>query len=1810
MNRGLKNYTKQIQENVNNVIINVNLNEEDNNVILQIPLLETIGVNPFSSSLIFNKLSLSEDGYFGLGTKLNYYGKVIDGTDLSYQNADGSIDTYLFDKHFENKETNASLMIVSEDDYDIHQYYCLQDKYGNKKEYYEDLMYPEFIYINNEKLTLDFVSEIKTIKNEYNDEISFILNNGKVNKVIYKHNNEELQVVELEYINNIISNVKYKQNGVIVKEIDIVIDEEKIIVLDKISLYRIKLFIENNKVIKIIKGYDEEFNYSHPLQILYNKNLTTLIDDKNKKNYLFFDNDNLPLYEIDEEGNVIKFEYDKETKKLLSQSNVIPRIGLLPNLLPSLTLNKFKPDRTILVRYETVNEEYLKNVIGNETWKIENKENKKNTFTYTLPINGLAGDELTLIIWGKQYISCDKDNYVEVELSAGNQITTKFNKKEVDELFEVKILGVNPLKSYDNVTIKITLNPNTSISLGGIQLIRKESGLLYSYDENGNRISSSFGNKANNIQYENNMPSLSIGVDSSMCRYKYDNNHNLIETKTGYGVKIENKYSTTYKNNLISTEISNASKTRTIKTSKEYSSDGRFVVKEIDERNNETKYDYDALGRIIRITDGLENINEYEYNLKGLLNKIKLIKNNESNEIKYLYDERNRIKEVTLPNLEKYSFKYNEIGNISSISINDIEMFKYEYDLQTGNLIKQLYALSNEGYIFEYKDDLINKIYYLNPNQEKTLRYVYNYNKLKQIESIVDVTTSLETKYNYDEKGNVIKKECNNITLTKNYDSNNKLNGLVINNGEDNDYVLYDNKSLNEIHPEVIEEYYKQDNSYIGVFNFDTKLRSTNDKMLKSVSLENTETNIMSTFEGGIPCVDLSRNELRYNLICNEPRANYELGVMFWFKTTDFTKLKYLFCTTENGYRKRITATLETDGTVSFYVVDNDGKSYTLMKSTEKAKLNEWNFFALSFLEGQMTNGNNKCVTYMMLNDDFKIYEKEKPNFSINLSNKVFYNIGCVFDEYGGYFNFDGMISCLNVSKRLIYSIDDMAKYYYLTKMYIFDHRLSNNNINSLSINQIKVFSNIDNTFEVFPLQNNVNSLTGIKPIKFDLRQQISLDRNVTFVYNKELNKRTLACDGNKLMYGFNKKQVTVLINAFIDISKSKQYIFDSIDEDNNKVSLYRDDKNYLCAEINETVYKTKFKLNNNEWHTIGLVIGFKFGTEVNYHDQLNQMYRLNKVIFDENEEYFTSSIIEYKPFKIMIGRRINEIDITSTDGQTTYDSQPLYGRVEMLCFNDSVVDIKTIKELKNNLMSLTKTNKYDEMGTLLTTTFSKNNNEYIKKEYIYLDNSNKIKKESINLLNQTYEKSYTYDALGRIKTVVDTMFTNKVYGYDYRGFLIREPNITYTYDDNGNILTKGNTTFTYDENIKDKLIKVNNDEVIYSNDNLLNPIKYKNNTYKYEGRRLTKFNNGNKEYEYLYNDQGLRVAKTDGWDIINEYYYDEDRLIYEKTMYGDIKYLYDENNLLYGFIYNEQKYIYIRDVLQNILGIATEEGKVVVKYDYTAYGEIVEVYENTNYELSKINPFRYKGYYYDEESKMYYCKTRYYVPEWCRWLNTDSPLFLDFNNIQSTNLFSYCGNDPVNNVDPTGHSWESFWNGVGDWFSDHWVELAIGTAFIIGGAVVTALTCGAGTTAWAAFGSALLSSAIQVGAGIGTGVLVNGVSNLIQGNDFFDNVGDTIASSYMLGGILSGGSQMLSGGFRFLRAKTGFKGIDSTNFGFMSADKLYYDKPGMTVLRLGSRKGAKLAIDFGRYGIHGHIWKWSTHIPLIPGIVGISELF
>ena len=81
---------------------------------------------------------------------------------------------------------------------------------------------------------------------------------------------------------------------------------------------------------------------------------------------------------------------------------------------------------------------------------------------------------------------------------------------------------------------------------------------------------------------------------------------------------------------------------------------------------------------------------------------------------------------------------------------------------------------------------------------------------------------------------------------------------------------------------------------------------------------------------------------------------------------------------------------------------------------------------------------------------------------------------------------------------------------------------------------------------------------------------------------------------------------------------------------------------------------------------------------------------------------------------------------------------------------------------------------------------------------------------------------------------------------------------------------------------------------------------------------------------------------------------------------------------------------------------------------------------------IGNRNPFRYRGYYYDAETGLYYLQTRYYDPETGRFLNMDDLSYADPQTIHGLNLYAYCANDPVNFVDPYGTDWNNFWTGVG----------------------------------------------------------------------------------------------------------------------------------------------------------------------------------
>ena len=251
-------------------------------------------------------------------------------------------------------------------------------------------------------------------------------------------------------------------------------------------------------------------------------------------------------------------------------------------------------------------------------------------------------------------------------------------------------------------------------------------------------------------------------------------------------------------------------------------------------------------------------------------------------------------------------------------------------------------------------------------------------------------------------------------------------------------------------------------------------------------------------------------------------------------------------------------------------------------------------------------------------------------------------------------------------------------------------------------------------------------------------------------------------------------------------------------------------------------------------------------------------------------------------------------------------------------------------------------------------------------------------------------------------------------YTYDYRNFLVNDNGTAYEYDGNGNITKKGATTYTYDTVIKDRLVKVGNTPVTYSTENPLNPATYGNCSYNFKGRRLQSFTKSASTYNYIYDEQGLRTRKIAPDGSVTKYLYNGTKLAAEIAPNYRLDFLYDENDMLYGFVKDgSAKYFYARDMLQNILGIIDTNGSPVVIYQYTAYGTSTVLHDTAG--LASINPFRFKGYYFDNESGMYYCHTRYYVPEWCRWLNADHPSFLQPESLQEMNLFMYCGNNPQN---------------------------------------------------------------------------------------------------------------------------------------------------------------------------------------------------
>ena len=102
------------------------------------------------------------------------------------------------------------------------------------------------------------------------------------------------------------------------------------------------------------------------------------------------------------------------------------------------------------------------------------------------------------------------------------------------------------------------------------------------------------------------------------------------------------------------------------------------------------------------------------------------------------------------------------------------------------------------------------------------------------------------------------------------------------------------------------------------------------------------------------------------------------------------------------------------------------------------------------------------------------------------------------------------------------------------------------------------------------------------------------------------------------------------------------------------------------------------------------------------------------------------------------------------------------------------------------------------------------------------------------------------------------------------------------------------------------------------------------------------------------------------------------------------------------------------------MIAILDYTGAAVVEYTYDAWGNILSTTGSMASTLGTLNPLRYRGYVYDQETELYYLSTRYYNPETGRFLNADA-FAATGQGLLGNNMFAYCGNCPMTFFDPTG---------------------------------------------------------------------------------------------------------------------------------------------------------------------------------------------
>ena len=1171
--------------------------------------------------------------------------------------------------------------------------------------------------------------------------------------------------------------------------------------------------------------------------------------------------------------------------------------------------------------------------------------------------------------------------------------------------------------------------------------------------------SSSFSGDLVQEYNDRNQPTKSVDIFGNTTEMEYDEDGELISQRIF--IERSNIYSVSKRT------ISYSYDTITTKTTTEIDTRDQTSVEVIEINSNSLR----------SYLDPLSKKEEYGYNAYHDLIKVKESKDGTTlREQNITYNANRQIQKLVSGNGSQIEFDYNNYGLPDYIYVDDantqVELYAYENDggtskPKTGRISYKIYG--DNDYIESYTYNENGQLLYVEGDKRGETRtqqeYKFTYDKKERLTHVYGTNNKLIKTYSYTPEDDISKIQ---ITQGETIDIIRKENkeGYVVSrmtpNGEhsfeyNSQYDETMRRSPNTIIKGAFQEFYSTFFSIEipntnGHYSYLVKEKEDGsiDKINNIISNE-----IYTYYDGRIPYAlmkTIADRSLYYSIPGNNKRAIFAgafYHVPFENKQTqnndNSTQYETIFGIKSTNSRfftveKKENTIYLFDNTING---NNVVSSNLLFQFSAEYKDGEWNFVGLKV---KVNPQEHKTYFILFINDK---------NVTKTIDSEIYFNqnIEIVYAPRSS--ELQGKTKALGGYTGLIAENDDIEMntvqqyiqgvFYHLIAVEKEWKTWKQEAVQTKhTVLGIKETSGLTN-WDYFPLNGSITSVKGNRDVKLTPKDEYNKANNNYFSYDDTLRQEVF--DAGKctlcktIDFPFESGKANILFDFKVLESETARNL-NILYTDGIEISLELDettgDQYYVFYNFGSSNdINTYLKITKGTWN--------KFQLGLVRENGLIRVY-----IYVNNNHYVT----------LQSNSLDSKLSITLAENTSCLLlANLLYGEGSP---NTYETLLKRIRE----------TTETDRLGRTLSTEIEDNGKVVLKKTYTYEDRivteNGKKEKRTSGIVSEEVDTyggkqtttSYVFDELGRVTSKsLGMSVINHTFEYDARGFLSQErlptslQRYVYEYDNNGNIktvkyyknsstVTPTTTTFTYGTLYKDRLEKVGTDVLEYEETNPLYVKRIYNSStqvekmnFTWRGSRLTKLIvDGEYAIQYEYNDDGTRrrkliketktengVSKTID-DVI--YSYVDGQLQSETHSKGyQLQYFYGLDGRLSFFIYRkdnvETRYYYRWDLL-GITGIIDKDGNVVVNYSYDAYGNMQIVHFDDS--IGAINPMRYKGYYYDSETKYYWLNSRYYVPSWRRFLSPDSFNYLEFEILNGLNLYAYCGNDPVNNVDPTGH--------------------------------------------------------------------------------------------------------------------------------------------------------------------------------------------